>query len=222
MHRKLIVAAFDKGKKDLIEKGSKNPSDNAISELIANHINEVQNIQVNSRTLRNYYKEVNVNISRNDIVQALCLYLGFDSYAAFISNTGLTNSKSFLNKFNKSKYIIMIIIVVGLLSALIYFKINEPRFMIWKGDHYEEVDLDLDKYSLSELKKYNQDRIDNLRKIDPQCGFDFFNADNSPRVWYGKNSNKEYEYFTSLGLHPETSKTLKPITDFIIKNHICK
>ena len=29
------------------------------------------------------------------------------------------------------------------------------------------------------------------------------------------------QYFTALGLHPETGKTLKPITQYMIDKYIC-
>ena len=41
------------------------------------------------------------------------------------------------------------------------------------------------------------------------------------KIWYGKNIVKELEYFSLLGVHPETGKTLKPITEYMIKKHIC-
>ena len=45
--------------------------------------------------------------------------------------------------------------------------------------------------------------------------------DGSERLWYGKNKNKELEYFTAFGKHPETGKTLKPITKYMIAKYIC-
>jgi len=41
------------------------------------------------------------------------------------------------------------------------------------------------------------------------------------KIWYGRNIKKELEFFTSLGLHPETGKTLDPITDYMIKKYAC-
>ena len=45
-------------------------------------------------------------------------------------------------------------------------------------------------------------------------------AKSQPLILYGKNAAKEYEYFTHPGLHPETGKTLKPISRYIIKKYI--
>jgi hypothetical protein len=57
--------------------------------------------------------------------------------------------------------------------------------------------------------------------VTPNCEDEFFNEDGSVKLWYGKNKNKDLEYFTALGLHPETGKTLKPITQYMIDKYIC-
>jgi hypothetical protein len=49
------------------------------------------------------------------------------------------------------------------------------------------------------------------------CEIIFFNSDKSAGFWYGKNKNHQLEYFTDLVLHPETSKTLKTISAYMIK-----
>ncbi len=72
------------------------------------------------------------------------------------------------------------------------------------------------------LKLYNADRIEHFRKIDPNCETDFFKNDGTEMLWYGKNKSGELEFFTSVGLHPETGKTLKKITKYIIKKYICE
>ncbi len=48
-----------------------------------------------------------------------------------------------------------------------------------------------------------------------------FKEDDSVRIWYGKNREGELEYFSSQGLHPQTGKTLKPITRYMIEKYIC-
>lgn len=41
-------------------------------------------------------------------------------------------------------------------------------------------------------------------------------------LWYGKNNSGEIEYFTALDKHPKTGKTLKKITDYMIRKYICE
>ena len=93
--------------------------------------------------------------------------------------------------------------------------------MVWQEDHYVEVDFDVKKYNVNQLKVYKPERIAHFKKINPPCGYDFFNENGNARLWYGKTKDKELGYFTALGLHPETGKTLKPITQYMIDKHIC-
>tara|TARA_R110002033_G_scaffold167528_1_gene206748 strand:+ start:21527 stop:22636 length:1110 start_codon:yes stop_codon:yes gene_type:complete len=98
---------------------------------------------------------------------------------------------------------------------------NRVKWMVWQVDHYEEVEFDDEKYNINQLKYYKEDRIKYFNKVDPICEYKFFNEDGSVRIWYGKNKNKVLEYFTDYGLHPETGKTLKPISKYMIDKYIC-
>lgn len=230
MHKELIHEAFKSGEEILIKNGSNHPSINSISEHIATFLTDDLKYSTHSRTLRNYYnkalEEEQINISRIEIVNGLCKYLGFKDYKDFIKSKEIIDEPT-VEKENKKTglkkiYLIgFITIAVVFITVLLFISNNEPKFMIWKIDHYEEVELDLNKYKLSDLKVYKQERIDNFKKIQPDSSYQFFNSDGSVRVWYGKNKNKEYEFFTDLGLHPETGKTLKPITNYIIDKYIC-
>jgi hypothetical protein len=54
------------------------------------------------------------------------------------------------------------------------------------------------------------------------CETEFFDSNGEAKIWYGKNRKKELESFTAIGLHPETGKTLDPITVYMIRKYICK
>jgi hypothetical protein len=99
---------------------------------------------------------------------------------------------------------------------------NETRWMVWQDDHYVEVAFDSQTYYINELKLYKEDRILHFREISVTCDTIFFDKNGDVKFWYGKNTDKALEYFTALGLHPETGKTLKPITKYMIDTHICK
>ncbi|MAX71226.1 MAG: hypothetical protein CMC76_09025 [Flavobacteriaceae bacterium] len=229
MHKELILKAFKSGEEILKKNGSNNPSINSISEHIATFLTEDLKYSTHSRTLRNYYKtaseEEEINISRIETVNGLCKYIGFKDYNDFI-NSQKTVDVSTVKKENKKNFLKkiylfgFIVIVTVLTTVLLFLNNNEPKFMIWKIDHYEEVELDLNKYKLSDLKVYKQERIDNFKKIQPDSNYHFFNSDGTERVWYGKNNDKEYEFFTDYGRHPETGKNLKPITKYIINKYI--
>lgn len=57
--------------------------------------------------------------------------------------------------------------------------------------------------------------------MKPSCDLIFFDKSGNAQIWYGKNLKGELEIFTSLGLHPETGKTLKPISKYMIEKYIC-
>ena len=93
--------------------------------------------------------------------------------------------------------------------------------MVWNEDHYVEVNFDVRTYDVKQIKAFKEERITYFKKVTPACDYSFFNDNGSVRIWYGKNPEKELEYFTALGLHPETGITLKPITQYMINKHIC-
>jgi len=83
--------------------------------------------------------------------------------------------------------------------------------------------VNYDNIGSAEVIPLNQYVLDNFKKITVSDTTTFFkNGDyDMPVVWYGKSSNKkEHEYFNRPGLHPETGKTLKPISRYIIKKYI--
>ena len=120
------------------------------------------------------------------------------------------------------------LVLIGLLIVLGFgfygirsFLFPNKNAMIWVKNHYEAVNYD--KIGNAEVIPLNQYVLDNFKKITVSDTSTFFkNGDyDSPIVWYGKSSNKkEYEYFNQPGLHPETGKTLKPISRYIIKKYI--
>jgi hypothetical protein len=120
------------------------------------------------------------------------------------------------------------LVLIGLLFVLGFgfygirsFLFPNKDAMIWVKNHYEAVNYD--KIGSAEVIPLNQYVLDNFKKITVSDTTIFFkNGDyDTPIVWYGKSSNKkEHEYFNQPGLHPETGKTLKPISRYIIKKYI--
>ena len=127
-----------------------------------------------------------------------------------------------------SKKIAFALMPLFVLSAAGYGVKNifspDKNCMVWVKNHYEAAEYDKVK-DTSEVSPFNQVVLDNFRKITICDTTTFFkNGDiDNPLVWYGKSPNKkEYEYFNQPGLHPETRKTLKPITKYIIGKYILK
>lgn len=133
-----------------------------------------------------------------------------------------------LKKKSVSKKIVFAVMPLFILGSVCYGVKNiffsDKNCMIWVKNHYEAVEYDKVKHTAA-VSPFNQYLLLNFKKITVSDTTTFFrNEDiNSPIVWYGKSPNKkEYEYFNQPGLHPETRKTLKPITKYIIGKHILK
>ena len=97
----------------------------------------------------------------------------------------------------------------------------ERECMKWEGDHYEAVDCKNEKLgtgNLTSVVVLNEDLL-TFKKIEVNTNTIFFKK-GKPIVWYGKSFGGKYEYFNQPGLHPETEKTLKPISEYIIKKYI--
>lgn len=221
MQEKLLLLAFEKAKNDI-------DSDKIFTR--AKHLSEqIYNINkavYGEKSLSEKYKGItnetidNIHL-RKDVLEALSQYLGYDSYRIFLDNQASNSKdKSFLTYIKKHKAIVIITLLL-ISSIFIYNYTTRQRWMIWQEDHYVEVDFDVQKYGVNKIKVYKEERILYFRKVKPKCDDTFFDKDGSVLIWYGKNHNKQYEYFTALGLHPETGKTLKPITNYIVKKHIC-
>ena len=227
MFKKVVLKAFDKAKKDISGRSNKTSQSNFISESLLNDFK----FQISSKTLRNLYdksvgSEENEDISINsEYVENLCLFLGFENYNDFLKkySNDLTESKnvSLLNTIKKNRATLAISLV-SIIIIIFATTFNKQRWMIWDNMQYIEVDFDAEKYSLSQLKIYNQERIDNFKRVIPNCQTEFYKNDGSANLWYGKNNSGELEYFTSIAKHPETGKTLREITDYMIKKYICK
>ncbi len=238
MHKRLIIEAFKKGESSRKKLGEKKPSLVSIAEDLSNYILTEEGFSLGERSFRDYKNEaeklmnndVDINIKQYKVIVGLCRYLGYDSFEDFTSQNGLEKRGIEINEFNKESKVRnflkehkITLIVCGLLliGFVVFQSINRQRWMVWQDDHYLEVGFDAKKYNLGQLKLYNSDRIKNFKKITPNCNTSFFDTQGNVKIWYGKNNEKELEYFTALGLHPETGKTLDPITVYMIKKYIC-
>ena len=224
MHRNLLNEAFKKAKKEL--------NSNKITHLsqhLSSYIVEDCKEPYGEKTLRINYKKI-LETSDEKIylkefaAEALSHYLGYSSFTDFVQkNSNEQNSHPLQPQiFLKKNKLIIFLFLIVISSVLIYYSSSRQRWMVWQVDHYIEVDFDTEKYKLQQLKLYKEERIKGFKKIIPICNETiFFNEDGSANLWYGKNKDKKLEYFTALGLHPETGKTLKPITSYMIKKYIC-
>lgn len=86
--------------------------------------------------------------------------------------------------------------------------------MYWNNEKY--IPIYCDEIILNHHVEQQNDELMKLRKITRA---DTLNADNSlGKVWYDKSNNK-VEFFTNYGVNPETGKTLKEATKYIIEKY---
>ncbi|WP_033960392.1 hypothetical protein [Psychroserpens jangbogonensis] len=223
MHSTLIKNAFQKAKKEIGSDKITHIS-KYLSDYIVNHSKE----PYGEKSLRVNYNKLLENSDdkiylKEHAAEALSHYLGFSNYADFIKNNSdeeTTNPPKSQN-FSKKNKLVVILFLVVISGVFVYNSVTKQRWMVWQEDHYIKVNFDTEKYRVNQLKLFKEERIELFKKVSPKCATEFFNEDKSVNVWYGKNKYKKLEYFTALGLHPETGKTLKPITQYMIDKYVC-
>ncbi len=230
MHKKLIVEAFNKAKLLRKKSGEKKPSAINMAEDLSDFINENEDFRLGERSFRDYRNDAekqmespeDINIKQLKVVNGLCRYLGFDTYEAFVSRNHTIPNHRKLGAFIIKNKLFLLVFLIIVCAIIMMTSINQQRWMVWQNDHYEEVNFDAETYNLGQLKLYNESRINAFKKATPDCNTVFFSPDGTIKIWYGKNTTKELEFFTTSGKHPETGKTLDPITAYMIKKYLCK
>jgi len=94
--------------------------------------------------------------------------------------------------------------------------------MTWADSLYVAVSCDespLSEYG-TEVKPLDPMELKNMRKVDVRAGYPFFTEEGKPRIWYYRNKNNEFEYFTAPGFHPVNEETLRKITEGIIDKYV--
>lgn len=208
---------------------------------LATHLEQVfdgeLDFRVNKITFSRYYeqfienKNSNATNPKTDLLNKLAEYLCYASYEDFVKNnenfpdedtpTIVGGGNSMLTILKKYWLLITIVLLI-LITIFIVLQLNQQRWMVWNETEYIPVNFDLEKYDLDQLKIYNENKINHFKKVTVKCdSTEFIKPDGTVNIWYQKNQHKELEFFTATGIHPETGKTLRPITNLIIKKYIC-
>ncbi|MBC8757149.1 hypothetical protein H2O64_20940 [Kordia sp. YSTF-M3] len=220
----LFQQAFKKAKQQ-----SGKTSKNGVSSHLENVFAMKLNFQTSKVTFSRYYEQFmegktgKIMNPSTGLLDKLAEYIGYNSYEDFVTQLDQKDTPtrvSFLKFARKSKWFI-IITLLALVTVFIIIKLNKQRWMVWNLTHYEEVQFDLEKYELGQLKLYKEERIKNFKKIEVDCQTEYKTPEGTIKIWYGKNHKKELQYFTSLGLHPETGNSLKPLSKYMFEEHIC-
>ncbi len=236
MHKKLLLDAFEKVRNELEKEGVSSPSKTRCAEELSVIVSKT--FSYSERSLRDFYNAAlntdceKVSIPQEEVVMALANYLDYADFKEYLAKTPIEKkttipeitrsvtpeqSIDFLKK-NKTALIVILILACGILGYL-YF--NRQRWMEWQDTHYVEVSFDSQKLNEGILKFYKKERIENFKRIIANCSTQYFRKDGEVQIWYGKHEEGVLQYFTSYGLHPETGKTLKPITEYMIRKYSC-
>lgn len=232
MHKKLIIEAFNKAEASRKKRGEKNPSLQILAEDISEFGSTTKKFELGERRFRDYHSEAkkledtqkDINIKQFEVINGLCEYLGFVDYQEFetsINNKKETALRSLAALIKKNRITVIAMTIVAAI-ILVITTVNKQRWMVWKDNHYIEVKFDANEFRKGNLKMYREERIGHFEKIIPNCKTKFFKDDGNENLWYGKNIEGKLEYFTDLAKHPETGKTLKPITKYMIRKYICE
>ncbi|SFU53167.1 hypothetical protein SAMN05216480_10673 [Pustulibacterium marinum] len=228
MYGTLLIEVFNKLKEEHPEY-----SDTRSGEELSNIIEEITTKNgardtYTGRTLRDKREEAlggDEVTFRLPIANALSNYLGYGNYSDYVTlktkkaQTLKDRAQGFYSKHRAKSVGVLALLVI--LISWIGLEEKEQHWMAWKQDHYEEVPFNGEMFKIGELKMFNAKTIENLKRVDPNCQTIFFTGTDKPLIWYGKATNKEYEFFSARGDHPVTGKPLKPITRYMIKKYIC-
>jgi hypothetical protein len=223
MYKEVILQSFDKGKIDIPGKTTKTQIAEHISIVLLNEYK----VQVSGRTLRNLFDNANTIAENKDLsinsnfVNALCNYLGYKDYDHFTKDYKIGNDNRLIPS-TKKHWIVILVCLITVSSVIVFLNHSKQQWMQWDGNKYVVVKFDKKKYEADQLKPLSSETINNFYRRKPNCETSFFDDKGFEKLWYGKTKNKDLEFFSSLGRHPETGKTLKPITTYIIKKYICE
>lgn len=113
------------------------------------------------------------------------------------------------------------ILIIGVLLFLNIKNWTTQDCMVWKGEKYEAVDCSETIKGFADVTLPKDDKlIKEFRKIKVNDKTSFFDKKGNAKVWYIKNPNGTLEFFNQPGLQPETGKTLKPISRYIIQEYV--
>jgi hypothetical protein len=143
-----------------------------------------------------------------------------------VDSKGLIKKGVITKDWKNAKKVGFIIMILISLSFMTY-TVKEIVFpskecMQWKVNQYEPVDCSNQKLGFGQwdLIVPIDENTMKLKKLDSKKKLDFFKNE-KPIVWYSKEDGV-IELFNQPGFHPETGKSLKPITNYIIEKYALK
>lgn len=188
------------------------------AEYIADYLSEELKYPLSVKTLERYYNgETQPN---NEKRNQLARFLGYRDYKHYVSGEAenMVSEKQFCTRSHKRRAGIPIVVggifLVILAAGFLGYSSGSEACMIWVEDHYEAVKCE-GREGETELVRT---RLEGFRQIEVGKSTQFFRY-GKPKVWYDKAQNKLY-FFSAPGINPETGKTLKPITNYMLEKYV--
>lgn len=245
MSIKLLILAFEKAEKEI---GSTKKTH--LARHLSDLLQEDHKYSISERTLRDYYTNYkNGTIGTQEdlkpkLIACLCDYLGYENYADFVSQDEGNRIEDQEEKKKRKaeeekaqrKRIVTISISIAFGMTLLILGIQKwtnnfqnsnsttDKCMTWADSVFVAVSCHTGPFSKygTRVEPLNQTEFQNMRKVEVDAAYDFYNSKNEPLIWYYKNNDDRIEFFTAPGLHPITGKTLKAITPYIIEKYVPK
>lgn len=132
----------------------------------------------------------------------------------------VTLAEPIKSRWNK-KIGIVILSLIGVFSVGYTMKdllLPKKECMQWQGDHYELVHCDVQGIGVLTSIEPVREEVFKLKQIDVCDTTTFFNKGKAV-VWYCKVEGKP-EFFNTHGVHPETGKALRPVTEYIVEKYV--
>ncbi|MGG8497732.1 hypothetical protein ACQY1Q_15080 [Tenacibaculum sp. TC6] len=202
MHQKIVTLAFEKTKDRVKKEDGISLSKTKAAEYLSIFLKDEHGVIYGEKSLRQVYNG-NIDISQPEVLKGICNFLGYNTYEDFLADYKKDNNPEIptpeLTIGKRGKGILEYLAkrsrwVYGAMTGII-------------------MSIGISYFSIQHQQK--------MIKIEGTCEYSYFDKQGNPRVWYGKNAHGDLELFTSYGLHPETGKTLKPISNYMINKYIC-
>lgn len=190
-------------------------NDKLVEELDNSYSNLIENFSEDDKVL-DQKEIVNENIFTDEILN----HQGKREKVVVISEDGsIKNQKNVPLK--KIGIIGVAVIIIGISIFLNIKNYTTKDCMVWKGEKYEAIDCRETINGFVDVTLPKDDKlIKEFRKIKVDSKTSFFDKKGNPKIWYIKNPNGILEFFNQPGLQPETGKTLKPISKYIIQEYV--
>lgn len=220
MIKKLLFEVFEKAG---VQTG--NSSKNGRAKRLETIFSEDFKTPISAKSLVGYLEEKHE--PRLEIRNAMAKFLGYEDYEDFVINVseiekldnhsrGQRPERKKITKkkeYSRSLAIGLGVLLSGIGIYLGFIK-EENNCMVWVEDHFEKSEC---SGQILEFK-LNETELENFRKVSV-CDTTKFFEKYDATIWYDKYNNK-MEYFTFYGRNPINGRTLRPITQTIIDNHV--